>query len=143
MSDDPKVYSFSIAGVTMNDRQTILRRLRTALRSRMRDKKDSEEWEMRLGQIKTRVRPEPENEFDNDALAIDVFSSSRGWLNIGYVPAKSKLEGKKTSAPLNKVVGVLVKKKFITDVHLTKLAYFERDDRIIYFAEVTIEYETE
>ena len=143
MPDDPKVYSFSIAGVTMNDRQTILRRLRTALRSRMKDKKDSEEWEMRLGQIKTRVRPEPENEFDNDALAIDVFSSSRGWLNIGYVPKKSKLIGRKTSAPMNKVVGILVRKKFITDVHLTKLAYFKRDDEIIYFAEVTIEYETE
>jgi len=142
-----QVYTFRVAGVTMDGRQAILKKLRRVLKKRaggkLKDALSRLKYKQGLASIRTRLRLEPENEHDDKAVAIDVYSGSRGWLNIGYVPAKTTLGKGKKKAKLKDIVNVLVKHKLILEVRLTRLEFFKNEEEeLIYFCFVTIEYET-
>lgn len=145
--DRVQVYSFRVAGVTMDGRQSILKKLRRAIKKKCGGKLDNAfakvKYNQQLARLKVRLRPEPENEHDDDAIAIDVYSGTRGWLNLGYVPAKTKLGKGKKSAKLQKILHVLIKHELVREIRISRLEFFRNDEEeLIYFCFVTIEYET-
>lgn len=132
------VYRFKLAGVTMNNRQKTLACLRRALLSRCKSRSDAE-YQKRLGEVKTRLVREPDNEHDRYATKIAVWSAKKKkWLVIGYIPAKDVKKG----IALSRVIAILIDNGRVTDHFLSTLDVFMPEDGKdeVYYAQMTIKF---
>jgi hypothetical protein len=87
--------TFPLRGVTQGNRQEALRRLA----------------KYEPDQVRAFIMPEPENEFDHNALAVMVFvNGGKGIYKLGYIPAKetakaAAIEGKASLRVVSSVWG--------------------------------------
>lgn len=153
---------FNASGVTIGDRQMILRDIYKRLIKLAKttpppnflvggDNPEACELEAFNGWLRTidvKLMPESDNKVDKYAIKVMVYSRiKKGWVHLGYVPQKYKLDlvvkGRRGGIPLNEVLHPLVDKGYVKKVLITGLGSwspYEEDGerRIIYFLKVTV-----
>jgi hypothetical protein len=158
---------FNASGVTIGDRQIILRDIYRKLvklankvpppsQDRpLEDPNDPEEvanvafggW---LRTIDVKLESETSNKVDKYAIKVMVYSRIKErWVHLGYVPQKYKVdvkkEGRRGGIPLNEILHPLVSKGYISSTSIVGLGHwtpFEEDGepKVIYYLKVKVEY---
>jgi hypothetical protein len=145
-------FEFSVAGVTMADRQKILRQMRNiCLKTSsglLGDKKigdKSPRYLATIRRLKLRIRQDKKNPYDTNAIRVEVFSKlQKVWHCLGFVPKKYLLKLKGKEVPLNRVISLLIKSGRIKRSYLSDLSYFHNEqDELVYYCKVTLEIKPE
>lgn len=104
----------SVAGVTMENRQHVLR----SIYGRCNVCREYP---------RVRLTPEPNNPYDANAVSIDVLSLNKKWYTIGYVPKDDSV-----------YVVDIIKMGIDTHAYIDEVGVFERDNKAIYYCKVRI-----
>ncbi len=137
--------SFNLSGVTLGNKQKTLRGLRHAIMKVCKTTR-SDEFIVRCHRAKLRVRHRKDNQYDDNAMEVQVYSNKTGrWVALGWVPAKKQYGPKGSKTPLNKIIRILHEKGKVTRVTLEDINRFENKDpeaenTFIYYCKVSVEF---